>query len=64
MLVECLEIVTCFIENIQSVEVVEESRLLETELNGEIHIISFIMEFYKITNKTCFSQCKITSRIY
>ena len=29
-------------------EVVEESRLLETELNGEIHIISFLGNFTKL----------------
>ena len=45
---EVLVIVTSFIENIQSVEVVEESRLLERELNGEIHIITFLRNFTKL----------------
>ena len=45
---EVLVIVTSFIENIQSVEVAEESRLLERDLNGEIHIISFLGNFTKL----------------
>ena len=56
---EVLVIVTSFIENIQSVEVVEESRLLERELNGEIHIITFLRNFTKLLVRNVLISVKL-----
>lgn len=46
----------------QPEEVGEESSILEKEVNGEIQIISFCMEFHKIMSSKCFSKCEITSK--
>ena len=48
---------TCFIEKRQPDGNDEELRLLGPEVNGEIHIISFLGIFTNIIIKKCFSKC-------
>ena len=49
---------TGVIEHRKPEEVSEEQGLLERELNGEIHIISFCGEFYKIRSNQWLSKSR------